>query len=140
VEGVGQSFTQMGEYLDTTFAALSHATRRDILARLTLGESTVGDIAAPYQVSLNTISKHLTVLEQAGLVTRRIEGRVHHLRLNPEPLGTASEWLQLYRSFWEQRLDALDDFLSRKARKKGTSHGTRSPHHAKARRPTRRGL
>jgi DNA-binding transcriptional ArsR family regulator len=130
----------MVEYLDATFAALSHATRRDILARLALGESTVGDLAAPYAMSLNAVSKHLMVLEEAGLVTRRIEGRVHHIRLNPEPLGTASEWLQLYRAFWEERLDALDRFLSRKTRTKGAHHAARSPHHPATRGHARRGL
>lgn len=127
----------MVEYLDATFSALSHATRRDILARLSLGESTVSDLAAPYDMSLNSVSKHLMILEQAGLVTRRIEGRVHHISLNPEPLHTASEWLQLYRAFWEERLDALAEFLSRK---KGAHHAARGPHHPTTRGPTRRGL
>ena len=123
-------FTLMGEYLNSTFAALSHATRRDILARLTAGESTVGDLAAPYDISLNSVSKHLKVLEEAGLVRRRIEGRVHHIRLDPERLHGASEWFRFYRAFWEDRLDALDRFLTRR---KGAQHGPRSPHHPKPR-------
>jgi DNA-binding transcriptional ArsR family regulator len=120
--------------LHATFGALSHATRRDILGRLALGESTVGALAAPYDVSLNSVSKHLVVLENAGLVTRRIEGRVHHIGLDPEPLRGASEWLHLYRAFWEERLDALDQFL---ARRKGSHHGARSPLEPKARRHPR---
>ena len=128
--GEGAIFNHMVEYLDTTFAALSHHTRRDILARLSLGESTVGDIAAAYDVSLNAVSKHLKVLENAGLVTRRVEGRVHHIGLEPEPLRTASEWIEFYRGFWEERLDALDEFL---ARKKGAQRGARHPHHPKNR-------
>jgi DNA-binding transcriptional ArsR family regulator len=124
----------MVEYLDTTFAALSDPTRRDILTRLARGEATVSDIAAPYDVSLNAVSKHLMVLENAGLVKRRIEGRVHRIGLNPEPLRTASEWLEFYRAFWEGRLDALEKFLTRK---KGAPHGARGPHHPKNRRHTR---
>jgi DNA-binding transcriptional ArsR family regulator len=124
----------MVERLDTTFAALADPTRRHILGRLALGESTVSDIAAPYAVSLNAVSKHLMVLENAGLVRRRIEGRVHRIGLNPEPLRTASDWLEVYRAFWEQRLDALEKFL---ARKKGAPHGARGPHHPKNRRHPR---
>lgn len=119
---------------DTTFAALSHATRRDILSRLALGESTVSDIADAYDMSLNAVSKHLMVLENAGLVRRRIEWRAHYISLNPEPLRTVSEWLDLYRAFWEERLDALEQFL---ARKKGARHGARNPHRSKTRRHSR---
>ena len=113
----------MVEYLDVTFAALSDATRRDILARLARGEASVGDIAAPYDMSLNAVSKHLMTLESARLVTRRIEGRVHYLRLNPAPLREASDWLAFYQAFWQSRLDALESFL---ARKKGAPHGART--------------
>ncbi|MGH8529783.1 MAG: ArsR/SmtB family transcription factor [Nevskiales bacterium] len=104
----------------TTFAALAHPTRRDVLARLALGEATVGDIADAYDMSLNAVSKHLKVLEKAKLVRRRIEWRVHYISLNPEPLRTAAEWLDFYRGFWERRLDALEQFL---AHKKGVRHG-----------------
>lgn len=124
----------MVDYLDATFAALADPTRRDILARLAAGDSTVGEIAAPYDMSLNAASKHLMVLEKAGLVTRRIEGRVHHISLNAEPLRTAAEWLDFYRAFWEERLDALEQFL---ARKKGAGHGARRPHQPKNRRHPR---
>jgi DNA-binding transcriptional ArsR family regulator len=124
----------MVEYLDDAFAALAHPTRRDIIARLARGEATVSEIAAPYEMSLNAVSKHLMVLEDAGMVTRRIEGRVHRIGLNPEPLRTASEWLQLYGVFWEDRLDALEAFL---ARKKGKPHGARRPDHPPVRRHSR---
>ena len=124
----------MVEYLDMTFAALADPTRRDMLARLAVGDSTVGDLAAPYAMSLNAASKHLMVLEKAGLVTRRIEGRVHHISLDAEPLRSAAEWLDIYRAFWEQRLDALEDFL---ARKKGAGHAARRAHQPKNRRHSR---
>ena len=117
--------------MNAAFAALANPTRRDMLARLAAGESTVGAIAGAYDMSLNAVSKHLMVLEQAGLVTRRVEWRVHYLRLNPEPLRAASEWLDLYRAFWEKRLDALEQFL---ALKKGAPHGKRSSPVQKTRR------
>ena len=94
----------------------------------------LAEIAAPYEVSLNAVSKHLMVLENAGLVTRRIEGRTHHLTLNPEPLRTAAQWLEIYRAFWEERLDALEDFI---ARKKGMERARRTSHHPKNRRHPR---
>jgi DNA-binding transcriptional ArsR family regulator len=124
----------MVESHDATFAALSHATRRDIIARLALGESTVSDIADAYDMSLNAVSKHVMVLENAGLVTRRIEWRAHYISLDPEPLRSIAEWLDLYRAFWEARLDALEQFL---ARKKGARHGARNPHQPKTRRHSR---
>jgi len=109
----------MVDSYDTTFAALAHPTRRDILSRLRQGESTVGDLAGVYDMSLNAVSKHLMVLEKAQLIRRRIEWRVHYISLNPEPLQAAAGWLETYRAFWEQRLDALESFL---VRKKGSRH------------------
>lgn len=114
----------MVESCDKTFAALAHPTRRDILARLALGETSVGEIAGAYDLSLNAVSKHLMVLEQAGLISRRVEWRTHYLQINPAPLHTAAEWLDRYRAFWENRLDALEVFL---ARKKGAKHGRHNP-------------
>jgi DNA-binding transcriptional ArsR family regulator len=110
--------------VDSAFAALANATRRDILARLATGEVTVGGLADAYDVSLNAVSKHLKVLEEAGLVERRVEWREHHIRLNPKPLREVAEWLERYRVFWEGRLDALEDFLS--AQRKGSRHGPRT--------------
>jgi DNA-binding transcriptional ArsR family regulator len=97
--------------LDRTFAALSDPTRRAILARLTDGDATVTELAAPFEMSLPAISKHLRVLEQAGLVARTIDGRVHRLRLVAQPLREAATWIGRYQRFWEQQLDALADYL-----------------------------
>lgn len=88
------------EYLDALFTALSDPTRRSILAKLAEGEHSVGQLAAPFPISLPAISKHLRMLERAGLMERTIEGRVHHCRLAPTPLKHASEWLDQYRTYW----------------------------------------
>ena len=111
----------MVDSYDNTFAALAHPTRRDILGRLRRGESTVGELAQAYELSLNAVSKHLLVLEKASLIRRRIEWRVHYISLNPEPLQAAAQWLETYRVFWEQNLDQLEAFL---LKKKGKPHGT----------------
>jgi DNA-binding transcriptional ArsR family regulator len=97
--------------LDKTFAALSDPTRRAILARLVQGNASVSELAAPFAMSLPAISKHLRVLEQAGLVERTKDGRVHHLRLVARPLHEAAAWIAHYQQFWEQQLAALADFL-----------------------------
>ncbi len=97
--------------LDPIFAALADPTRRLILSRLMRGEATVGEVAGLFDTSLPAVSKHIKVLEQAGLVTRRKEGRVHHLRLVAAPLQSAAEWLEQYRWFWEAQFDSLDRFL-----------------------------
>jgi DNA-binding transcriptional ArsR family regulator len=97
--------------LDATFGALSDATRRGILARLATGESSVTELAAPYRMSLPAISKHLGVLEEAGLVTRRKDGRVHRCRLVAGPMHQAADWIDFYRRFWEDQFDALEQFL-----------------------------
>ncbi len=124
----------MVDLTDAAFAALANATRRDILARLTTGEVTVGALADAYDMSLNAVSKHLKVLEDAGLVDRRIEWREHHIRLNPKPLREVADWLERYRVFWEARLDALEDFL---ANHKGSRHGKRTAPVPKNRRHSR---
>jgi DNA-binding transcriptional ArsR family regulator len=97
--------------LDATFAALSDPTRRAILARLAQGEATVTELAEPFPFSLPAVSKHLRVLESAGLLTREINGRIHRCRLAPEPMKTASEWIEHYRVFWEKQFDALAKYL-----------------------------
>ncbi len=99
------------ERLDTVFSALSDPTRRAILQRLTRGEATVTQVAAPFETSLPAISKHLKVLEGAGLIARRREGRTHYLRLVATPLQDAAEWLNTYRWFWESQFDSLAQFL-----------------------------
>ncbi|MDH3739727.1 MAG: metalloregulator ArsR/SmtB family transcription factor [Alphaproteobacteria bacterium] len=97
--------------LDRTFAALADPTRRAILSRLALGEANVGELAEPFSISLPAISKHLRVLEDAGLLVRRKEGRTHHCQLRADPLGDAADWIEEARRFWGDRLDALAEFL-----------------------------
>lgn len=97
--------------LDQTFAALADPTRRAILDKLTEGEWTVSDLAAPFAMSLPAVSKHLQVLEGAGLVTRERRGRVRWCRLNADPIGAATSWLERYRQFWTGQFDALDAYL-----------------------------
>ncbi len=97
--------------LDRTFAALADSTRREILARLRAGPFTVGELAEPFNVSLNAISKHLKVLERAGLIRRQVSGREHYCSLDPKPMSEAAGWVEHYREFWEQSLDGLDAYL-----------------------------
>jgi DNA-binding transcriptional ArsR family regulator len=99
--------------LDRTFAALSDPTRRSILARLAHGEATVGELARPFRVSRPAISKHLRVLEEAGLVQRERDSRVSRCELDAAPMRDAAEWLGRYRAFWGGRLDALARYLER---------------------------
>jgi DNA-binding transcriptional ArsR family regulator len=97
--------------LSVTFAALADPTRRAMLARLTLGEASVGELAAPFDMSLPGISKHLKVLERAGLVARGREAQWRPCRLQAMPLKEIADWAAEYRRHWEQRLDRLDDYL-----------------------------
>ncbi len=99
---------QAPAHLDQVFRALADPTRRALLARLSRSECRVSDLAAPYDISLAAVSKHIRALERAGLVTRRIEGRTHHCRLNPTALSEAHEWLSFYQKFRNERLDALE--------------------------------
>lgn len=101
----------LADQLNVTFAALADPTRRAILARLALGEATVGELAAPFAMSLPAVSKHLKVLERAGLILRGREAQWRPCRLVPEPLKEASEWLDTYRQFWSESLDQLADHL-----------------------------
>lgn len=97
--------------LDATFAALADATRRGILARLALGESSVSELARPLDMSLPAVLKHLGRLEEAGLLEATKDGRVRRCRLRPAPLREAGAWIDRYRRFWEERFDALDRYL-----------------------------
>lgn len=97
------------------FGALSDPTRRGILARLAQADARVTDLASAFPISLNSTSKHLRKLEEAGLVRRSIVGREHFLSLNAEPLAEAAEWIDHYRRFWEERLAALDAFVTKKS-------------------------
>ena len=103
--------------LDYTFAALSDPTRRAILARLALGEATVGELAAPFEVSLPAVSKHLRVLESAGLLERQVDGRIHRCRLAPAPMKDAAAWIEHYRIFWEAQLESLALYLETQTEK-----------------------
>ena len=98
--------------LSTTLSALADPTRRAILARLAGGEATVGELAAPFAMSLPAVSRHLKVLEAAGLIARGREAQWRPCRLAPEPLGEVAGWLESYRRFWEASLDRLDDYLT----------------------------
>jgi DNA-binding transcriptional ArsR family regulator len=97
--------------LNRPFAALADPTRRRILEHLSHGDLCVTDLARPYSMSLPAVSKHLRVLENAGLVRRRRTGRVHSLKLEVEPMKQANAWIEEYRKFWEGSLDRLDEYL-----------------------------
>jgi len=102
--------------LDQVYGAIASPTRRAILTVLAAGEVNVGQLAERFPVSFNAVSKHVKVLERAGLVSRRVRGREHRLRLRTEPLREAARWLARQRAFWESRLDALDAVLRDDAR------------------------
>jgi DNA-binding transcriptional ArsR family regulator len=97
--------------LSATFAALADPTRRAILARLASGQASVTELAQPFDVTLPAITKHLKVLERAGLVARSREAQWRPCRLQPQPLRAVADWVQQYRTMWEQRLDRLEDYL-----------------------------
>jgi DNA-binding transcriptional ArsR family regulator len=97
--------------LNSVFQALGDATRRRMLRELSSGERTVGELAEPFAITLAGASKHIKVLENAGLIRREVRGRTHVCRLEPGPLASADEWLRDYERFWTGRLDALDQLL-----------------------------
>jgi len=99
------------DQLSSIFAALADPTRRAILVRLADGEAAVTELAAPFEMSLPAVSKHLKVLEKAGLITRGREAQWRPCRLEAEPLREANDWLEKYRQFWDDRFDRLDDYL-----------------------------
>jgi len=107
--------------LTTTFAALADPTRRAILARLTQGEATVNDLAKPFPISTQAVSQHLKVLERAGLISRSRSAQLRPSRLQGARLRDATEWLELYRPFWDERFDRLDARL--RAAKEGREDG-----------------
>lgn len=104
--------TATDDRLDATFAALADPTRRAILRRLTAGEATVTELAAPFDISQPAISKHLKVLERAGLVTRGRQAQRRPCQLDPKPLRDATEWLANYRDYWEESYQRLDTLLA----------------------------
>lgn len=109
--------------LSATFAALADPTRRAILARLRTGECTVGELAEPFDMSMPAVSKHLRVLERAGLIARRREAQWRHCRIEAGPLKDVADWAERYRDIWEARLDRLDSYLAELNTKEDRSHG-----------------
>jgi DNA-binding transcriptional ArsR family regulator len=107
------------DQLSSTFAALADPTRRAILARLSSGEASVTEIAEPFEMSLPAVSKHLKVLERAGLITRSREAQWRPCRISPEPLKDVAAWVEDYRAIWEQRFDRLEEYL-RELKAKGS--------------------
>jgi DNA-binding transcriptional ArsR family regulator len=126
----------MVKYSDTAlnrvFAALADPTRRAIVARLAKGEASVGDLGAPFDVSAPAITKHLKVLEAAGMLRRTRDGRVHRCRLEAQPIADAATWIEAHRRIWKQQLDRLAEYLERTSLKEGR-------HDDPDRRPPRRG-
>ena len=108
---------QTSQQLDQVFFALSDGTRRAILARLAQGSTTIGELAAPFEISKPAISKHMKILERAGLIDRRIAGRMHECTLTTAGLKTAEDWLNFHRTFWESRFDALTELLENEKKK-----------------------
>jgi DNA-binding transcriptional ArsR family regulator len=102
--------------LDDTLIALADPTRRAILEHLSRGEARVTDLAEPFSISLNSVSKHIRLLERAGLVRRQVRGREHVLSLNARPLDSAAEWIESHRALWLGRLRALDEMLTQEDR------------------------
>jgi DNA-binding transcriptional ArsR family regulator len=105
-------FNRLVDYLDpeldATYSAIAHGVRRELLHQLRPGEAKVTELAAPFNMSLAAVSKHIRVLEEAGLVQRSVRGREHIISLEPSPLLPAAGWLEDYRRFWESRLDTLE--------------------------------
>lgn len=99
------------ERLDAVFGALSDPTRRSMLRELSVRPSTVGELASPYAISLAAASKHIKVLERAGLVKRTVQGRVHRCELDVRPMHAGMEWMRHYEQWWNERLDVLEDLL-----------------------------
>jgi len=114
----------MTDHLSTTLSALADPTRRGILARLSLGEATVGELAEPYDMSMAAVSKHLKVLERAGLISRGKEAQWRPCRLEAAPMAEVADWVENYRRFWDESLDRLGDYLAEL--QKGDPGGSRN--------------
>jgi DNA-binding transcriptional ArsR family regulator len=99
------------DHLSTTFAALADPTRRGILARLASGETSVTELAEPFQMSLPAVTKHLKVLERAGLISRGLQAQWRPCKLEAQPLRDAAGWMEQYRQFWDERIDRLENYL-----------------------------
>jgi DNA-binding transcriptional ArsR family regulator len=116
------------DLLSTTFAALADPTRRAILARLAIGESSVNQLAEPFDISLPAISRHLKVLENAGLITRGRDAQWRPCKLNPDRLKTVDDWLDDYRRFWEESFDRLDEYLQKLKANRNKKQPKEKPH------------
>jgi len=114
----------MPDHLSTTLAALADPTRRAILARLATGQATVTELAAPFEMSMPAVSRHLKVLEHAGLITRGREAQWRPCRITAAPLKDVADWVAHYQKFWTESLDRLDDYL-RDIQKREKKHGRR---------------
>jgi DNA-binding transcriptional ArsR family regulator len=123
-----EKYEMRSDHLSTTFAALADPTRRAILARLAQGEATVNELAEPFALSLPTVSKHLKVLQRAGLVSQGRKAQWRPCRLEAAPLHEAANWMEGYRRFWEESFDRLDDYLhDLQAQAQGQDHGKEQP-------------
>ncbi|HEY0660022.1 MAG TPA: metalloregulator ArsR/SmtB family transcription factor [Lysobacter sp.] len=122
--------------LDAVFQALADPTRRAMLRDLAASPRTVGELAAPYDISLAGASKHIQVLERAGLIQREIQGRVHTCRIDARPLHAGAEWIRHYERFWNQKLDALEALLKAQDAARPAAKPARKP--SKARPPRRK--
>ena len=122
---VERSKTRTGaDHLSGVFGAIADPTRRAMLEMLSRRPATISEIARPFPVSFNAVSKHVMVLERAGLIERKVQGRQHVCRLRPRPLRQANAWLEHYRQFWEVRFDALEKYVAAKAKeRRGQAHG-----------------
>src|SRR5260370_12737493 len=114
--------------LDGTFGALANPTRRAMLASLALREASVTELARPFPISLPPVSRHLRVLEDAGLLVRRKHGRVHISRIGAEPMKAAPDWITRYRQFWEERLDSLERYLQAQTEEETWGARKKKPH------------
>ena len=124
----------MTDHLSNTFAALADPTRRAILARLALGEASVSELAEPFEISLPAISRHLKVLERAQLISRERDAQWRRCKLEPAGLKAAADWVGQYRRFWEERLDALAEFLQSQNESDTEEKNDRNGHGGKRRR------
>ncbi len=119
------------DQLSTTFAALADPTRRAILARLASGETSVSELAAPFDMTMPAVTKHLNVLERAGLIVRGRDAQFRPCKLKAEPLKQAASWLDEYRQHWEQRLDRLDEYLKTLQTKQSSGKSSKVKNHGR---------
>ena len=124
----------MTDNLSNTFAALADPTRRAILARLALGEASVSELAEPFDISLPAVSRHLKVLERAQLISRERDAQWRRCKLEPAGLKAAADWVDQYRRFWEERLDALAEFLQSQKKTETEEKNDSNGHGGKRRR------